>query len=94
MECYYRSTPENRGDIKRMFKIWQERGLFMTTEQRLADQVRVIKRNELLTKIEREEIQRRVDRHVEVSHNEQQQEGQEEIRHHQRQGMADPTSDL
>ena len=52
------------------------------------------KRNEFLTKIESEEIRRRVDQLVEVSHNEQQQERQEEIRQHQRQDKAGPPPDL
>ncbi|XP_063956544.1 uncharacterized protein LOC135154347 [Lytechinus pictus] len=61
MECYYESRPDQeRGYIKRMYKIWQEKGLFPTSEQRLADQVRVIKRNELLTEVEREGIRRNV----------------------------------
>nr|XP_054761414.1 uncharacterized protein LOC129267815 [Lytechinus pictus] len=61
MEFYYESRPDQeKGYIKRMYKIWQEKGLFPTSEQRLADQVRVIKRNELLTEVEREGIRRNV----------------------------------
>ena len=60
MECYYKSDPERRGYIRRMCKIWQERDLFQISEQRLSDQVRLIKRRELLTEMETEEIKRRV----------------------------------
>ena len=54
LACYYASQPEKRGYRKRMLNIWQERGYFQITEQRLADQVRTIKKFELFTN---EEIQ-------------------------------------
>ena len=60
MECYYRSQPEKRGYMKRMHQIWKDRGLFSTTDQRIADQVRVIKRIGLMSDLEMEEIQQRV----------------------------------
>ena len=60
MECYYRSQPEKRGYMKRMHQIWKDRGLFSTTDQRIADQVRVIKRSGLMSDLEMEEIRQRV----------------------------------
>ena len=60
MECYYRSNPGRRGYRKRMEAVWREKGLFELSEQRLADQVRVIKVNKLLSDIELEEISRMV----------------------------------
>ena len=41
-----------------MYGIWQDIGIFEITEQRLADQVRVIKSNEWLSRVEMEEIKR------------------------------------
>ena len=46
--------------MKRMHQIWKDRGLFSTTDQRIADQVRVIKRIGLMSDLEMEEIQQRV----------------------------------
>ena len=40
MECFIRSKPENRGYRRRMISIWQDRGMFEISEQRLADQVK------------------------------------------------------
>ena len=60
MECFYLSKPETRGYMKRMLQIWKERRLFDVTDQRIADQVRVIKRNGLMSDLELEEIKDRV----------------------------------
>ena len=43
-QCYFRSNPSQRGYRKRMIEIWQECAKFQTTSQRLADQVRTIKK--------------------------------------------------
>ena len=59
-DCYLRSSPEKRGYRKRLKKLWDEKGVFETTEQRLADQVRAIKTNGWLTKLEIEEIERKI----------------------------------
>ena len=46
IECYLRSRPVNengvpiRGYRQRMFRVWQEIGLFEATEQRICDQAR------------------------------------------------------
>ena len=42
-----------------MIAIWREIGTFEITEQRLADQVRVIRTNRWLTDVELEEIRRK-----------------------------------
>lgn len=44
-----------------MYDLWQEIGIFEITEQRLADQVRVLKGNEWLLKVEKEEIKRNIE---------------------------------
>lgn len=59
MKCYLMSKSSKRGH--RMYDLWQEIGIFEITEQRLADQVRVIKGNEWLLKVEKEEIKRNIE---------------------------------
>ena len=54
MKCFYQSNPTRRGYRKQMIAIWKEIGTFQITEQRLVDQVRVIRTNELLTDVELE----------------------------------------
>ena len=46
MRCFFRSEPTKRGYRKRMVGIWKEIGLFEITEQRLADEARMIRVNE------------------------------------------------
>ena len=66
MECYFQSKPtdENgvpiRGYRQRMYKAWQERGMFPSTEQRITDQARAIRKNGWLTDMELEGIKKRV----------------------------------
>ena len=60
MECYYTSDPSRRGYIKRMAEIWRENGRMALTDQRLADQARVIIRKKYLTDVELMDIERRV----------------------------------
>ena len=66
MECYFRSNPvdENgiplRGYRQRLLREWNERGLFPTTEQRLCDQARAIRKNGWLTELELEGIKRKI----------------------------------
>ena len=47
--------------MKRMKRNWDDRGLFEVSAQRLLDQVRVIKTNEYFSKVELEEIRRKVE---------------------------------
>ena len=56
--CYLRSEPARRGYRKRMYDIWINRNNPTWNEQRLADQIRNIKKNNWLSKTEQEEIER------------------------------------
>ena len=67
----------HRGYRQRMHRIWLERGLFPTSEQRICDQARAIRKNNWLTDIELESIRRRV-LSEEISHGEENLERREE----------------
>ena len=56
LECYFRSNPSQRGYRKRMMEILQERSIFQTTSQRLADQVRTIMKKDWFSDLELQEI--------------------------------------
>ena len=62
MECYFLAKSDLKMRyMKRMLRIWQERGERNDVDsQRLSDQVRVIKRNRLLSELEIEDIKRKV----------------------------------
>ncbi len=66
MECFYSANPfdENgvpiRGYRQRMYREWRERGMFNTSEQRLSDQARAIRKNGWLSEVELEAIRRRL----------------------------------
>ena len=66
MECFYSANPfdENgvpvRGYQQRMYREWRERGMFNTSEQRLCDQARAIRKNGWLSEVELEAIRRRL----------------------------------
>ena len=66
MKCYFQSKPtdENgvpiRGYRQRMYKAWQKKGIFLSTEQRITDQARAIRKNGWSTDIELEGRKRRV----------------------------------
>ena len=67
MECFYRSKPFHeeeklaRGYRQRMFREWKDRGLFESTEQRVCDQARAIRKNGWLSQLELETIKRQVE---------------------------------
>ena len=67
MECYYRSRPVSetgvpiRGYRKRMYSQWKIRGIFESTEQRICDQARAIKKNGWLSDLELEAIRRDIE---------------------------------
>ena len=67
MECFYRSKPFDeegkpvRGYRQRMFREWRNRGLFDSTEQRVCDQGRAIRKNGWLSQLELEAIKRQVE---------------------------------
>ena len=60
-KCYLLSNPEQRGYRRRMTSLWHERGNHEVTEQRLADQQRLILKRKWLTETEREEIKRKLE---------------------------------
>ena len=61
MECFYRSKPKINGYRQRMHAIRRDKGMFNITEQRLMDQQSQIRKKQTLTKLELEEIQRRIE---------------------------------
>ena len=60
MECYLLSDPKIRGYRKRMLSLWQQKGMFWVSEQRLIDQANTIRRNSWMTELEIEELDRKV----------------------------------
>ena len=56
MTLYYQSQPSRSGYRRRLRSLWDDAGLFTCTEQRLADQARSIRNNNLLSDIELLEI--------------------------------------
>ena len=60
MECYLLREPKIRGYRKRMLSLWLQRGIFWVSEQRLIDQANTIRRNSWMTKLEIEELKRKV----------------------------------
>ena len=71
-KCYIKSNPNQRGYRSRMKNIWDERNNYPQTEQRLADQIRLIKKNNWLSRIEREELQREIEGQIEEVQQQQQ----------------------
>ena len=60
MECYLLSEPKIRGYRKRMLSLWQQKGMFWVSEQRLVDQENTIRRNSWMTELEIKELERKV----------------------------------
>ena len=60
MECYFRSNPSRLKYRKRMLELWNSKGLFFITEQRLVDQANNTCKSVWLTEIELEEIERKI----------------------------------
>ena len=60
MVCYLLSEPKIRGYRKRMLSLWQQKGMFWVSEQRLVDQANTIRRNSWMTELEIEELERKV----------------------------------
>ena len=54
MECYLLSEPKIRGYRKCMLSLWQQKGMFWVSEQRLVDQANTIRRNSWMTELETE----------------------------------------
>ena len=53
MECYLLSKPKIRGYIKRMLSLWQQKGMFWVSEQRLFDQANTVCRSSWMTELDR-----------------------------------------
>ena len=60
MECYLLREPKIRGYRKCMLSLWLQNGMFWDSEQRLVDQANTIRRNSWITKLEIEELERKV----------------------------------
>ena len=60
MECYLLSEPKITGYRKRMLSLWQQKGMFWVSEQRLVDQPNTIRRNSCMTELEIKELERKV----------------------------------
>ena len=60
-ECWIRSDPTKIKYRQRLKKIWDEIGVFLVTEQKLADQARQIRTNKWLTDMEIKEIKRKLE---------------------------------
>ena len=78
MQCYFLSRPVDeegkpvKGYGRRMHNIWKEQYHTEITEQRLRDQARMIRKNEWITKLELENIKRKVlqkEKDIEVNNN-------------------------
>ena len=71
MECFYKSNPFNeegrpiRGYRQRRFREWRVRGMFDSTEQRICDQARAIRKNGWLSELELEMIKRKIENEAE-----------------------------
>ena len=49
-----------RGYRQQMYREWQDRGMFATSEQRLCDQTRAIRKDGCFSEVELEAIRRRL----------------------------------
>ena len=56
MECYLLSEPKI---AERMLSLWLQKGMFWVSEQRLVDQANTIRRNNWMTELEIEELERK-----------------------------------
>ena len=60
MECYLLSEPKIRGYTKCMLSLWLQEGMFWVSEQRLVGQASTIHRNNWMTELEIEELEKKV----------------------------------
>ena len=60
MECYLLSQPKIRGYRNLMLSLWQQKGMFWVSEQRLVDQANTVRRNSWVTELEIEGLERKV----------------------------------
>ena len=60
MERYFLSEPTIRGYRKCMLSLWQQKGMFWVSEQRLVDQANTIHRNSWMIELEIEDVERKL----------------------------------
>ena len=60
MALYLFSEPKIRGYRKRMLSLWQQKGVFWVSEERLVDQTNTIRSNSWMNELEIEEMERKV----------------------------------
>ena len=60
MDCYLRSKLDVRENRKKMLSLWRRKGRFEISEQRLADQIKLVKQNQWLTTVNIEEMKRKI----------------------------------
>ena len=60
MECYLLSEPKIKDYGKDILSLWQQKGMFWVSEQRLVNQANITRRNSWMTELEIEELGRKV----------------------------------
>ena len=60
MVCHLLSEPKVRGYRKHMLSLWLQKGMFWVSEQRFVDQAKTIWRNNWMSALEIEELERKV----------------------------------
>ena len=60
MEYYLLSEPKIRGYRNHMLSLWLQKVMFWASEQRLVDQVNIIRRNSCMIELETEEHEKKV----------------------------------
>ena len=60
MVCHLLSEPKVRGYRKHMLSLWLQKGMFWVSEQRFVDQAKTIWRNNCMSALEIEELERKV----------------------------------
>ena len=60
MKCYLLNEPKIRGYRKHMLSLWQQKGMFWVSDQRLVDHANAISRDSWMTELEIEELERKV----------------------------------
>ena len=60
MECYLLTERKIRGYRKRILSLWLKKGMFWVSEQRLVHQANTVRKNNWMTELEIEELERKV----------------------------------
>ena len=59
MKCYLLNEPKIRGYRKHMLSLWQQKGMFWVSEQRLVDHANAISRDSWMTELDIEDLERK-----------------------------------